>query len=405
MKAYLYRNETLLYPFRKTAAQIRLKDCTLRSRLIHQIKRSGLDLVECDEFAIGQVAAGSLVLRDDLLLSDNFLSAFVASIPNRKRNYQCRIDMARFPMFSTRNPPANYRQLPMFYCGDANDKIDISDWKGEHVDVQPIALYELAEGIPSRMHNVQELRVYFVDKFAIALEYWFDLQTGSSLYSREFVAKMIAPAAKLLPAAAMNKVMSAQWLMEKGNSIGKNCRIHPTAILEGCIIGDNVEIGPFSYLRSAVVSDNVSIREKSSIKLSYLGTGAFVMGSDIVNCYIGNESSIFTPLLYNVVFGEKSFISGGSGFADFNVGGGSITATIKDKKVQTGLNFLGSCVGDNCFLGANLIFSAGQAIPDGTRILDNNLVKSVPVEFDGTYVVSGSKCIQVPDSFLGAPNA
>lgn len=405
MKAYLYRNENLLYPFRKTAAQIRFKDCTVRSRLITQIKRNGLELVECDTFEASMIASGSLVLRDDLLLSDNFLANFISSVDSRKKNYQCQVDMARFPMFSARDPQASFRKLPLFYYGDVRNLKGEPGIGCELIDIHPVVLYELNQGIPARMHNVEALRVYFVDKYAISLEYWFDLQTGNSLYCREFVCKMLLPATKVLPAAALNKVMSTQWLVEKGNIIGKNCRIHPTAILEGCIIGNDVEIGPFSYLRSAVISDNVSLREKSSVKLSYLGAGAFVMGSDIVNCYIGSESSIFTPLLYNVVFGEKSFISGGSGFADFNLGGGDIIANIRGEKVQTGLNFLGSSVGDNCFLGANLIFSAGQAIPDGTRILDNGLVKSVPMEFDGTYVVSGSKCIQIPDSFLGVSNS
>lgn len=404
MKAYLFRNETLLYPFRKTAAQIRLKGGTVRSRLIEQIKRSGLQLVECDQPSLHDIEPGSLLLSDNLLMSDSFLPGFISALPNRKQNFQGYVDMGRMPMFSQKNPPAKFRALPVYFYGETQGLSGQPGERCERLDITPTALYSISQGIPARMHNIDELRIYFVDRYAVPLEYWFDIQTGFSLYSREFVAKMLTPAAKFLPSAALSKVMSTQWLVEKGNVIGKNCRIHPTAVLEGCIIGDNVEIGPFSYLRSVVVDDNVSLREKSSIKTSYLGPGSFIMGSDIVNCYIGSESSIFTPLLYNVVFGEKSFISGGSGFADFNVGGGDIVANIRGEKINTGLNFLGSCVGDNCFLGANLIFAAGQAIPDGTRILDNGLVKTVPVEFDGTYVVSGSKCIQIPDSFLGAPN-
>lgn len=404
MKAYLVRDEALLYPFRKAAAQIRLKGGTVRSRLIEQIKRSGFDLVECDTLDLATLAPGSLVLSDSLLLSDNFLSGFVSALPDRKRNFQGYMDMGRLPMFSQKNPPVKTRALPLYFYGETRG-ISGKPGRGcDRLEIIPSPLYSISQGIPARMHNVDELRIYILDRYAVPLEYWFDIQTAISLYSREFVSKMLMPAAKFLPSAAVSKVMSTQWLVEKGNIIGKNCRIHPTAILEGCIIGNNVEIGPFSYLRSVVVDDNVSLREKSSVKTSYLGAGSFIMGSDIVNCYIGSESSIFTPLLYNVVFGEKSFISGGSGFADFNVGGGDIVANIRGEKINTGLNFLGSCVGDNCFLGANLIFAAGQAIPDGTRILDNGLVKTVPVEFDGTYVVSGSKCIQIPDSFLGAPN-
>ena len=86
--------------------------------------------------------------------------------------------------------------------------------------------------------------------------------------------------------------------------------------------------------------------------MSFLGEGAFLMGCDVVNSYIGAESAIFAPMLYNVVFGERGLLSGGSGFADFIVGAGAIAAEIEGKKVPSNLTFLGSAVGDDCFLGA-----------------------------------------------------
>src|SRR5262249_39661274 len=132
----------------------------------------------------------------------------------------------------------------------------------------------------------------------------------------------------------------------------------------------------------------------------YLGPRAFVMGSDIVNSYVGAETSIFTPMLYNVVFGERGFLSGGSGFADFIVGAESIPATIEGKQVQSGLPFLASAVGDDCFLGANLLFAPGRTIPDGTRLLDHGLIKSVPTQPDGSFVVSGGDLVQIPESFF-----
>jgi tetrahydrodipicolinate N-succinyltransferase len=134
--------------------------------------------------------------------------------------------------------------------------------------------------------------------------------------------------------------------------------------------------------------------------MSYLGPRTFVMGSDIVNSYVGAETSIFTPMLYNVVFGERGFLSGGSGFADFIVGASSIPAIIEGKQVQSGLPFLASGIGDDVFIGANMIFAPGRTIPDGTQLLDHGLIKQVPTRPDGAYVLSGDEFIQIPDSFL-----
>src|SRR5208337_2394699 len=113
------------------------------------------------------------------------------------------------------------------------------------------------------------------------------------------------------------------WLMERSSTIGRNCLCNPTAILEGCVIGDGVQIGPHVCLRSSVVADNVVIQDKSSVKGAFVGEGAFIMGTSVVNSYVGAEASLVCPMLFHVVFGERAFISGGSGFADFIVGGGS----------------------------------------------------------------------------------
>jgi NDP-sugar pyrophosphorylase family protein len=254
------------------------------------------------------------------------------------------------------------------------------------------------------MHTMTDLRVYLLDDFAVRIEHWFDLLTASGLYCREFGANILRPAAAILPASLVTRLSEWSWLMERVNTVGKNCRIHRSAVLEGCVLGDGVEIGPFAYLRGAVIGDGALIGAHSSVRMSYVGDGAYIMGSDVLNSYVGSETSIVSPMLYNVVFGERGFLSGGSGFADFIVGAASIVATIDGREVPTNQTFLGSAVGDDCFLGVNLVFAPGRTIPGGTRLLDNGLVKHVPAE-GGTYVLSGTTLLRVPDGFVGKGRA
>ena len=161
-------------------------------------------------------------------------------------------------------------------------------------------------------------------------------------------------------------------------------------------------IGPFAYLRSSVIGNGAVIRERSTLTMSFVGGGAFVMGCDVANSYIGPETAIFAPALYNVVFGERGLLGGSGGFADFLVGSGAIVANIAGTKVQSNLTFLGSAVGDDCFVGTNMIFAPGQTIPDGTKVFDHGLVKFTPTTSGGNYVVAGSDVIQVPDIFMGS---
>lgn len=399
MKAYVVRVPSPLPPFRRPASSVRFRGETIGSRLRRQLEHRGFEIVEIDELRPTAIERGSLVVRDDVVLSERFLECFLRAIPDPRRNYGCEIEASRFPLFAAGNVVASYRSLALTYYGDPADVAAGL----EVIRLTPASVHEVSNGLPVRVHTLTDLRVHFLDFYGIQVEHWFDLHTATSLICREYVANLVRFARLFVPWFLLRRLLASRWLMERCNTIGRNCRIHPTAILEGCVVGDAVEIGPFAYLRMSVVADGAVVSEKASAKGSFLGEGAFLMGSsDVTNSYVGAGSAIVCPMLFNVVFGERAFISGGSGFADFNVGGAPVRVSIEGKEVDSGLPFLGSAVGDDCFLGANLIFAPGRTIPDGTRVLDHGLVKAVPGEPGGAFVVSGGTLLRIPDGFLAA---
>ena len=394
MKAYVVHNASPLTPFKKSASELSFRHCTVASRLKVQLAENSLKVVSVDALDITSVKPRSIVVQDDMFVSDSFLALFLKAIPDKRKNYQCMVETSHFSGASSVSPESAIKKMPLFYYGEPSTSEILTD-----LMMTPEILFTVAEGMPPSMHIFKEMRIHMLEFYALQIKYWFDLQTASTLYCRDFVTKMIRPA-KFLPKKLVERAMNWKWMVEQGNSIGKNCHIHPTAILEGCVIGDNVSIGAYSYLRSSVIGDNTVLSEYSKVKMSYVGERAYIAGTDLLSCYIGDECSIITPILYHAVFGQKSFVSGGSGFADFNMGASAITATIKGEDIPTGLDFIASCVGENCFIGANMIFSPGKVIPDNTHLLDNGLIKNVPAE-DGTYVLSGNKFLQIPNSFLG----
>jgi carbonic anhydrase/acetyltransferase-like protein (isoleucine patch superfamily) len=398
MKAYLVRNSLALPPFQKPASQVRLHGSTVGSRLRAQLSEIDCDVVDVDAIDRASIAAGSLVLQDDLMVSSRLLREFVSAIPDRRRSYQCEIDTARFTFtcLSEMDAPPAYRTLPLQYIGDDCDAL------AEPLRMNPSVLLELEQELPARVDQIEDMRAYVVDYYGIQLEHWFDLLTAAGLYCREFVADRLRPFHRVLPQWLMARVTLWSWFRARQNSIGKRTRIHPTAILEGCVVGDDVVIGPFAYLRSSVIGNGAVIRERSTVTMAFVGEGAFVMGGDVANTYLGSQTAIFAPALYNVVFGERGLLGGAGGFADFLIGSGAISANIEGAKVPSNLVFLGSGVGDDCFVGTNMIFAPGQTIPDGTKVFDHGLVKFHPTAPGGAYVVAGSDVIQVPDNFLGS---
>ena len=122
MKAFVFPNPEPLYPFSKVASEIRLKDGTLGARLRAQLKKAGFQVVELDSPEMSKVAAGSLIIRDDMLISDNFLDQLKSAIANRKKNYQCAIDFSRFQMFSPKDPAPCFRLLSIYYLGEKKSR-------------------------------------------------------------------------------------------------------------------------------------------------------------------------------------------------------------------------------------------------------------------------------------------
>jgi acetyltransferase-like isoleucine patch superfamily enzyme len=396
MKAYLIRNAAAVPPFQKPASRVRLHDTTVGSRLRAQLAEIGCEVVDVDALDRASIAPGSLAVQDDLIVSSRLLRTFVSAIADRRRSYRCEIDTTHFTFTSLSDfgGPPEFRPLPLHYFGDDCEA------QAEPLRMVPSPIHEVVEGLPPRVDQMMDMRGYVLDYYGIQLEYWFDLLTASSLYCREYVAELLQRYHGVLPQRLMTRVTSRPWFRERCNSIGKGTRIHPTAILEGCVVGADVEIGPFAYLRSAVIGNRAVIRERSTVTMSFVGAGAFLGGCDVLNTYIGCDTAIFGPKLYNAVFGERGLLGGASGFADFLVGSGPVVATIAGRKVPSNLRLLASAVGDDCFVGTNMVFAPGQTIPDGTRIFDHGLVKFAPTTSGRTYVVSGSDVIQVPDTFM-----
>ena len=53
-----------------------------------------------------------------------------------------------------------------------------------------------------------------------------------------------------------------------------NCRIHPTAVVEGCWLGDDVDIGANAVVRASVLADGAAVEELAMVEGCVFGPGA-----------------------------------------------------------------------------------------------------------------------------------
>ena len=395
MKAYIICKPTVLKPFDRPASKIRFLGRTVDEWLRERLRAAGLEIVECESLEALKPDPHSIAIQHDVLASAEFIPRFLALVKGWKQDLQLAFDRGKLPLFSVRDAATVLRTLPVYYFGERPRQES-----SKSVELIPEIVFDTSEGMPQRIGDYTNLHLYFLDCYGVHIQHWFDLLVANGVFVREFLVEAVRPFRGILPRRLLYGILGNRWVREHSNAVGKGCRIHPTAVLEGCVIGDGVEIGPYCYLRSSVIADRAVIREKSTVKVAYVGEGASIGSTDVTNCYVGAESFILSQLL-NVVIGEGVFLAGGSGFADFIFGARSISASIDGKDVDSGLSFLGSAVGDRTFIGAGLVFAPGRTIPSGVSVLNNHMIKTVPSDPDTVYVASGGNLLQIPPAFLG----
>ncbi|MEN9700093.1 MAG: hypothetical protein RLZZ301_1291 [Bacteroidota bacterium] len=153
--------------------------------------------------------------------------------------------------------------------------------------------------------------------------------------------------------------------LRRMNQKGRNCRIHPSAVVEGCVLGDNVTIGANAVVRMSVIGAGTFIADTAVVSFSVLGEKNFVStGNHLVNSM--TYESVFTihgPYQYSI-FGKNSAV-----FATIN---SDIRLDLKTIKIPTeqgvhdsGQLLLGVAYGHACKIGGSNIIAAGRLVPNG----------------------------------------
>jgi len=158
------------------------------------------------------------------------------------------------------------------------------------------------------------------------------------------------------------------WLYNRAlknlNRIGKNCRIHPTAVIEASVIEDNVTIGAYTVVRFSRIGSGCVLSDQVAVINSVLGE----------NNYIANSNFLSFNLLFDNVFlihGPYQFSVFGNHSAAFAVINCDIRLDQQNIKIQTdaGLldsnqKLLGIAYGHYSKTGGGNIIAAGRIVPN-----------------------------------------
>lgn len=177
--------------------------------------------------------------------------------------------------------------------------------------------------------------------------------------------------------------------------IGRGCRIHPTARIEGCWLGDGVQVGAYSVLRGSWVGDGAVIEDHCNVKMSVIGRGAHLANVAILTASVlGERSSLGHLGCQASIVGRRTWISTFAYIQDYNLRG-NVRLPFEGRMVDTGLPFLGVAVGHDCSIGAAVTLAPGRAVPNGVRVVAevNALARIRGDEAPGEYVVRDGRLV------------
>jgi len=163
------------------------------------------------------------------------------------------------------------------------------------------------------------------------------------------------------------------------NRFGRGCRIHPTAVVEGCVLGDDVTIGAHAVIRLSTIGRGSTIDDQASVVYSVLGA----------NNYIANKNHIAFCLTYDGVFlihGPYQFSVFGRDSAvfatincDVRMDRKTIRIETQHGKIDSRQHLLGIAYGHGAKVAGGNILGPGQIVPNAhTQLPPDFIVNRVP---------------------------
>ena len=177
---------------------------------------------------------------------------------------------------------------------------------------------------------------------------------------------------------------------------GKNCSIHPTAIVEGSVIGDDVTIGPGAIILQSIIGNGTRIEQRTHISQSTIGRRNFVsLNTSMQACVTFDDADPCANNLQACVVGARagltSFVRAlDTVLHDDGRPAGPLFVLDGTEKRSVGELPCGACFGADTYVGANVTIAAGRVIPAGVRLVTapSELLRRIPTDTaPGTWLV------------------
>ena len=170
---------------------------------------------------------------------------------------------------------------------------------------------------------------------------------------------------------------------------GKGCRIHPSAVVEGCWLGDGVEVGANAVVRGCILADGAKVEELAVVDFSMLGRQAMVQRQALVRFCLLDQGCACAGQMQLGVLGRDAALKHGATLMDINFAQG-VRVRSGDALHRAPLGLAGVCVGSRTIVGSGVKVASGRVLPAGLVVLPDpgSVLSRIPRTCKaGTYKV------------------
>ena len=191
-------------------------------------------------------------------------------------------------------------------------------------------------------------------------ESWADLDAG----------KILSYLGRSLAAFPWTRWRIARRLVYRG----RNCDVHPSAVVEASVLGDGVRIGPRAVVRGSVIGDGATVAEHSEILFSAVGDRCHcAFRSRAAFSVVYPHAVISNPAVQLCVVGEGAVQTLGCYPIDmklnFRAKNTEVSVLHHGRVVGSGKKGLGACFGHRSVVGSGIWLNCGLEIPNGAILV------------------------------------
>ena len=265
-----------------------------------------------------------LWIREDVHVSHQAIALFLEMVSGSDKDVQWRAEGAaggfvREIGFDEDTPMMVWLTEP---AGLDLDRLNRSEVLPIDVKTYPIQIPAPQEGMGADFVSLP-----LSDAIVIPVGHWSQTLWGNLLSLgpylwRELVGNNVV---KMIFRLGMAMVLSLSKdpskLIRRFVQKGKGCKIHPSAVVEGCLLGDYVTIGANAVVRGCVLRDGAKVEELAVVEGSVLSEYSVVQRQGMVKYAVLSEGSAVAGVVQLGVLGQNAAVKRGGYLMDMNLVG------------------------------------------------------------------------------------